>query len=122
MHSQDLFLEQALLDEGLVSPAQIEVLRERARAGPGDFVDAIVDSEILTDRQVALLKSDICEVPYVDLADFDANYQNTSLVPRAVAERFDLFPLFHLDGVLTLAMDDPLNLDARDQVRQFARC
>ena len=41
---------------------------------------------------------------------------------RATAERFCVFPLFMIDGVLTLAMDNPLNLDATDQVRQIIKC
>jgi type IV pilus assembly protein PilB len=39
-----------------------------------------------------------------------------------VAERYCVFPLFKIDAVLTLAMDDPLNLEAMDQARQFAKC
>ncbi|MHC4825530.1 MAG: GspE/PulE family protein [Planctomycetota bacterium] len=71
---------------------------------------------------MALVKAGICEAPFVNLDDFEACFANTQLVPRAVAERYCLFPLFKIDNVLTLAMDDPLNLEAMDQARQFAKC
>ena len=49
-------------------------------------------------------------------------FDNTKIVPQTVAARYCVFPLFIIDDVLTLAADDPLNLDAIDQVRQISKC
>ena len=42
-------------------------------------------------------------------------------MPRSLAERLTAFPLFVLDGIATVAMLDPLNLQAIDQVRQVLK-
>ncbi len=84
-------------------------------------MDALISTETISGRDVALAKASICEAPFVDIEEFEACFANTHFVPRSVAERYCLFPLFKIDGVVTLAMDDPLNLEAMDQARQFAK-
>lgn len=122
MNDQDIFLEQALLEEGLITTAQLNEARRVASENDGDIVDALIQCEVLTSRRIALVKADVCESPFVDLSNYEPCFQNAQLVPRSVADRYCVFPLFYVDGVLTLAMDDPLNLEASDQVRQLAKC
>ncbi len=84
-------------------------------------MDALIATDTINGRNIALAKAGICEAPFVDIEEYEACFANTHLVPRAVAERYCLFPLFKIDAVVTLAMDDPLNLEAMDQARQFAK-
>ena len=120
MHNQDVFLEQTLLEEGRISQDELESTRRYGIEHQVDLVDALISTEAINGRQIALAKAGICEAPFVDLEEYDTCFANTSLVPRSVAERYCLFPLFKIDNVVTLAMDDPLNLEAMDQARQYA--
>jgi type IV pilus assembly protein PilB len=122
MHNQDVFLEQTLLEEGRVSREQLEAARRYAIEHQVDLVDGLIGSRAISGRDIALAKAGICEAPFVNLDEFEPCFANTQLVPRSVAERYCVFPLFKIDAVLTLAMDDPLNLEAMDQARQFAKC
>ena len=122
MPDQDVFLQRALLADGLIEKDQLDSALRYGREHTVDLVDAIVQLEILTSRQVALVKADVCEVPFAELSDFEVSYANTRLLPRSIAERHVAYPLFMIDGVLTVAMDDPLNLEATDQIRQVAKC
>ncbi len=122
MHDQDHFLQRALLDSNLVLAEQMEVALAFAAENEVDLVDALVQTETLTSRQIALMRADLCEVPFVNVTDYETCYANTNIVPRALADRFCIFPLFMIEGVLTLAMEDPLNLEAADQIRQVAKC
>ncbi len=122
MHNQDVFLEQTLLEEGRVSREQLEAARRYAAEHQVDLVDGLIGSRAVNGREIAMAKAGICEAPFVNIDEYEACFANTHLVPRAVAERYCVFPLFKIDAVLTLAMDDPLNLEAMDQARQFAKC
>jgi len=122
MRDRHLFLEQALIEAGQVTPAQLEMARVHAARHELDLVDALVQTNALPGRDLALIRADVAEVPFVDLDHVEASYANTRLLPRTFAERYDAFALFVIDGVLTLAMDDPLNLEATDQARQITRC
>lgn len=122
MPDQDLFLERALLAEALVQPEQIREARKHATSQGVDFVDALIATGALSSRDLAVIRADLCEVPFVNLADYEPCFGNAAIIPRNVAERFQVFPLFRTDDVLTLAMHDPLDLDAADHVRQVVRC
>src|SRR5262245_90856 len=122
MRDQDIFLEKALIEDGLLDSQKLADAKKFGAENNLDLVDALVKSQTLSGRDIALTKADLCETPYVELSDYEPAYTNTQLIPRALAERFCAFPLFMIDGVLTLAMDNPLNLDATDQVRQIVKC
>ena len=122
MREQDVFLERALVEEGLLNNDQVAQARRYAAEHDLDLVDALVKSKALTGREVALTRANVCETAFVALSEYEPCYVNSQLLPRTVAERFCLFPLFMIDGVLTLAMDNPLNLEATDQVRQIVKC
>ena len=122
MHELDLFLERALLEDARIPNAKLDAARQHARQNQVDLEDALVATSAVTSTELALIKSDICEVPFVDLSDYEICFDNTKIVPQTVAARFCVFPLFIIDGVLTFAADDPLNLDAIYQVRQVSKC
>ncbi len=122
MLDQDLFLEQALLESEAISPDQLEAARQRARERDITVSQALLDAEVVTSRVLALAKADVCESPFIDLSAYEPCFSNTQMLPRTVAERYGAFPLFMIDNVLTVAMIDPLNLEAVDQVRQIAKC
>ena len=122
MRDQDVFLERALVEDGLLDEARLIEVKQYAAEHDLDLVDALVNTQTLTGREIAICRANLCEVPFVCLADFEPYFANTQLLPRAVAERYHMFPLFMVDGVLTLAMENPLNLDATDQARQIVKC
>lgn len=122
MHNQDVFLERALLEEERITSAQLETARRHAQEHDVDLEDALLATSAIGSTELAMIKADLCEVPFVELAEYEVCFANTRIVSRSVAERFLLFPLFLIDGVLTLATDDPLNLEALDQIRQVTRC
>ena len=94
MADQDVFLQRALLELGLLDDEQLDAARRHAAEHGVDLVDALLATETLTSRQIALTKADVCEVPFVELSDFEPCYGNTTHIPRAIAERYDVFPLF----------------------------
>jgi type IV pilus assembly protein PilB len=122
MHDQDVFLERALLAEKLIDQTQMVAVKRHCAENDTDLVDGLVATETLSSRQLGLVRAEITETPFVDLDEYEPCFANTSLVPRSLAERHTVFPLFMIDNVLTLAMDDPLNLQAADQIRQLVRC
>lgn len=116
------FIVRTLLADGLITEADLRRATEHAMSTGGDLLDSMVTLGIATTRRLAIAKAKICEYPFVDLAHYDVDFRNTRLVPRAVAERLVAFPLFIIEGVATVAMLDPLNLQAIDQIRQLLRC
>ncbi len=112
------FVVRTLLAEGQVREQDVRRAQEHAVASGIDLLDAMVGLGVVTSRKLAIARAKICEYPFVDLTHYDIDIQNARLLPRPLAERFTAFPLFVVGGVATVAMLDPLNLHAIDQVRQ----
>ncbi len=122
MLNQDVFLEKALVEDGLLTTQQIAEARRFGVERDLDLVDALVKSKTLGGREIAMTRAVMCETPFLSVTDYEPCYANTQILPRSISERCCAFPLFLIDGVLTLAIDDPLNLEATDQIRQIVKC
>ncbi len=122
MREHDVFLERALVEDRLITDQQLTDARRFAIEHECDIIDALTRSNTLNGRDIALTRADVCETPFVELGDYEICYANTHMLPRTVAERYRAFPLFMIDGVLTVAMENPLDLEATDSIRQIVKC
>ncbi len=116
------FIVRTLVADGLVSEADVRRASEQGAASGEALLDALVSLGVITSRKLAISKAKICEYPFVDLSQFEISIQNMRYLPRTVAERLTAFPLFIIEGTATVAMLDPLNLHAIDQIRQIIKC
>ena len=121
MIGHDDFLLSALIEEGLLTRERADQAVQHARESGKGIGDAIVSLGLLTSRQVAVVRAETAEYPYVDLAWFDVDFKNTTLLTRSTAESLRVFPLFVFDRSVTVAMENPLDLRAVDQVRALLR-
>mgnify|MGYP000543944375 CR=1 FL=1 len=112
------FVIRTLLADGLIKDAEVRRATDHAVTSGGDILESIVALGIVPSRKLAIARAKVCEYAFVDLGMFDVDIRNTRLVARNVAEKLTAFPLFLIDGVATVAMLDPLNLQAIDQLRQ----
>ena len=61
MHNQDVFLEQTLLEEGRVTTEQLEGARRYGIEHQVDLVDALISTDAINGRSIALAKAGICD-------------------------------------------------------------
>lgn len=115
------FIVRQLLADGLIKDGDVRRATEHAAAQGGDILASFAMLGIVTARRLAIARAKICEYPFADLNAFDIDLKNANLVPRGLAERVCAFPLFVVDGTATVAMQDPMNLQAIDQLRQILK-
>ncbi len=119
MIGHDDFVIAALLEEGLIDKAAAANASRVALERGISPSEALVLTKVLDARAVALVRAQTTEYPFVDLAWYDINLNNTGLVPRGVAEALVAFPLFVTQDVATVGMANPLDLKAVDQLRSL---
>ncbi|MBZ0171323.1 MAG: hypothetical protein K8E66_02995, partial [Phycisphaerales bacterium] len=115
------FIIRDLLDRKKISDEDVARAGEHAAERQVGVLEALIEIERLSHRDLAITRARICEYPFVDLDRFDIDIGNASLIPSSTAEKLGVFPLYVIDGVVTVAMIDPLDLQAVDQVRQITR-
>jgi type II secretory ATPase GspE/PulE/Tfp pilus assembly ATPase PilB-like protein len=107
----------ALLEEGLIDAAAVEKARAYALehgCRPGEGLTAL---RLIDARALALVRAQVYECAYVDIAAFNVRFSNSGLLPRPIAESLRAFPLFVCGDVVTVGMADPMDLKAVDQLR-----
>ena len=83
---------------------------------------ALIGDGLVLEEDVAAAMALQLAVPFVDVHAFAIPATNRSMVPDELMRRHRLFPLFLIDGTITLAMRDPLDLAVIDQVRLRTGC
>jgi type IV pilus assembly protein PilB len=108
-----------------------EVLRDRGKISAEDLQKAIVEQngdlihlgelmlkKGLVDRHdLAAAIEEVSRVPYADCSKIDVSPKALQLIPRSVAERFCVLPIRVERGWLVVAMSEPQNLIALDELR-----
>ena len=114
-------LRDQLLTAGILPPAEVEKAEQEAAADSTDLETVLRKKRVLTDHQLHALRAMRRGVLYCNLSDFIPQIQNAALLGEELVRRHVMFPLFTLDGVITLVMEDPADLTAVDQVRRHTK-
>ncbi|MDX2115851.1 MAG: GspE/PulE family protein [Planctomycetota bacterium] len=117
MPEHDDFVIAALMEERRVDRPTVDDARRAASETGQSVCDVLVQRGLLSARDLAIVRAETCEAPFVDLAHYDIDFAHTGLLPRSLAESLTAFPLFVFPGLATVAMADTLDLRAVDQLR-----
>jgi type IV pilus assembly protein PilB len=107
---------ELLLREKRITPAQLQVALNHQRASGGRLGTTLVRLGLLRDEDVALVLSRQYGVPAIQLAEFDLDPDVIRLIPVEAAVRHQVVPVARHGATLTLAMTDPANLEALDDI------
>ena len=86
-----------------------------------EAVKQLVDRGMVTPVQLASARAAQADLPFVELVDFPVERTAIAMVPSAVCRRHLVLPIGLVGDILTLAMADPGNVFAIDDVRAIAR-
>jgi type IV pilus assembly protein PilB len=86
-------LEKLLVEEKVLSPAQIEEHRKVAKTSGTPLFSELVQSAAVSDEELTRLIAKVSNVPYVDLSNALIEQSVLLLLPQEVAERYMAVPL-----------------------------
>lgn len=111
-------LGDMLVESGLITPEQLELgLSEQKRAGHTKRIgEMLVELRLLTERDLLRILSQQLDCPIVDLVQEPPDESVLPLVPSEFAMRRHLVPLRRNDETLVVAMADPLDVHALDDL------
>ena len=113
-------LGEILVEAGELTQEQLEfALTEQKKDGNGKkrLGEVLVDLKFMTERQILKTLEKQLSVPYVFLGDFEIMPEAINAVPIFLADRYTLVPIKKEGNRLTVAMNDPTNFYAIDDVR-----
>jgi type IV pilus assembly protein PilB len=116
-------IADALVEDGLLSASQIEELLERQRKEGARLVKLLVDKDkqYVSPDDLAVCMGRVLNVSPINLARLNILPDVVELVPRDTAHSHKVIPVSRLENKLFLAMADPLNVLAIDDVRRITK-
>ena len=113
-------LAEILLAEGLVDENQLAVAYDEQHRVGRSLGRVLVDQGVLSEGQLVASLAQQIGLPFVDLEDYKVDGSATGRVSGAVCRRHTALPIGYTDdGKLLLAMADPGNVFALDDVRSM---
>ncbi len=113
-------LGQVLVDLGYMSEDQLWDALEEQNQSPGELIGQVaVRMGFVTEPQVTEALAEQHGMPVVNLAETNIPPKVLELVPETMASVYKVVPISNKDGVLTVAMADPSNVAALDDLRNF---
>ncbi|MGE3520738.1 MAG: type IV-A pilus assembly ATPase PilB, partial [Vicinamibacterales bacterium] len=108
---------ELLLKEKRITPDQLQKALNHQKANGGKLGHNLVKLGLVKDEEITALLSRQYGVPSINLAQFDIDPSILRLIPAETVQKYEIVPLSRSGATLTIAMTDPTNVFAMDDVK-----
>jgi type IV pilus assembly protein PilB len=115
-------LGEVLVERGVIDQEQVLMAIAYQREKGGLFGEILVQLKFATEEDIAQALTCQYGFPYLPLANYEIDREVISSIPEHVCRQFCLIPVDKIGKSLTLAMADPLNQSAIDDVELITSC
>jgi len=112
-------LSDILLSDGLVTEGQLTAADQEQKSGGRPLGRILIDSGALTEAQLVKALAMQIGLRFVDLSDFPVDGSAVALLSATVCRRHNALAIGYEDGRLLVAMADPANVFAVDDIRSL---
>jgi len=112
-------LGELLLHLGVVTPLHYQEALNQQRLQGGSLSQALLDLGVVKDEDLTSVLSHQYGVPYIDLSDFEVDPELAKIIPAEAARRYQALPLARIGTTLTVAVADPTNVSAMDDIARM---
>jgi type IV pilus assembly protein PilB len=110
-------LARRLVSANLINETEAIAVFEQAAAAKRPFVSQLVSSNLLGSKSIAVAAAEEFGIPFLDLAAYDLNHIPRQLVDAKLIKKHNVLPLFRRANRLYLAVSDPGNINAFDEIK-----
>ncbi|MBS0661343.1 MAG: Flp pilus assembly complex ATPase component TadA [Verrucomicrobia bacterium] len=110
-----------LMEDGLLLPAQLNEVVELQRKQGGRLVRLLTDKGFVTEQDMVMAMGRCLDTPPINLSKIRIPEEVMNLVPKDLAKNYKLAPVCVLGPKLFVAMADPLNVLAVDDLKARTR-
>ena len=113
---------EILLERGVINHKQLEKALAHQRDHGGLLGQILVELGFITEEEVALALTAQYGFPYLPLDNYEIDEGATQLIPEHVARQYALIPVDRVGNALTVAMADPSNIQAIEDIEMLTQC
>lgn len=114
-------IADALIEDGLLTSKQLDESLEQQKQGGTRLLTYILEKGMVSETDMAVSMGRVLNTPPINLTRANIPTEVADLVPREMAHNHKVVPVSRLENKLFLAMADPLNVLALDDVRRITQ-
>ncbi|MEK6732352.1 MAG: ATPase, T2SS/T4P/T4SS family, partial [Candidatus Omnitrophota bacterium] len=114
--------EQILLEKAVITKEQLDKAIEESKKKGMPVSKVMVRSGMVTEEAYVQAMSEAMDMPYVSLANYIIDAETVKLIPESMAQKHKAMPIFKIGNSLTVAMVDPKDIVAIDDLSRRAKC
>jgi len=114
-------IADALVEDGLLSSGQVDELLAQQKKEGTRLIKIILEKAYVSEQDMAVCMGRVLNVPPINLGRISIPPEIADLVPRDAAHNHKVVPVSRLENKLFLAMADPLNVLALDDVKRLTK-
>ena len=111
-----------LLERGVITHQQLEQALAYQQEHGGLMGQVLIQLTFTTEEEVALALTAQYGFPYLPLDNYELDSSLTEVIPEEMARRYCLIPIDRIGNALTLAMADPSNVKAIEEIELATKC
>ncbi|MBF4693854.1 GspE/PulE family protein [Fusibacter ferrireducens] len=110
-------LGDVLVEDGIITREQLHAALDAQKITGGKLGDTLIKNKALTEELLYKVLESQYNIPYVDLNSIYIDPKVPKLIPESIASKHLLIPIKLEKGKLIVAMSDPLDVFAKDDIR-----
>src|SRR5687767_7055139 len=114
-------IADVLIEDGLLLPTQLEEAMAQQKQQGGRLLKILTDKQYVTEQDMVISMGRCLDTPPINLSKVRVPEEVADLVPKEMCRAYKLAPVCRLGNKLFVAMADPLNVLALDDLRQRTR-
>jgi len=114
-------LGEMLVEDGRISPGQLQEALARKKETHQFIGQILVELGYVAEQDLAAFLVRQCKIPHLSLLDYEIRRELLELIPYEVCRQHKVLPVDRLGSILTVAMVDPFNNAALEEIRERTR-
>ncbi len=115
-------LGELLIERSIITQSQLEKALAVQQERGGLIGEILVELGYAKEDEIAQTLTAQYGFPYLPLSNYDINPEIANIIPGRVARQYLLIPIDKIGNNLTLAMSNPLNVQAIEDVELLSGC
>lgn len=116
------FIGDLLVEQGIINRHQLDKAVMHQKETGGLLGEALIKLGYALEEDVAHALTSQYGFPYLPLSNYEIDDEILSSIPLITCEKFCLIPIDRIGESLTLAMANPLNIQAIEEVERLSGC
>lgn len=121
MDTSNLKIGELLLFSGKINEKQLESVILEQKNSPKRLGEILLDKGLINSSDIVEVLEQQLGFPKVDLSRYSVNLNTVNIIPETIARKYKVLPIDEKNGKLVLAMVDPLNFFAIDDVKLYTK-